>query len=177
MECEITLADGTIVKCRPVPPWAVTELVARIPAPQFPYMDLKSVAGGTERRPALMGTPEWDEWTKVNQAYKMEVADALTSLRLHYGIVAWCYPDTEEFQVAPPAGWTVDPILTTVLGIATATVAHELRVQFIKYELLKTKSDSDLVDKLLDGEQQTVAVEEVQASLAPFGSTEETEQP
>ena len=95
----------------------------------------------------------------------------------HYGIVAWCYPDTEEFQVAPPAGWTVDLVLTTVLGITTATVAHELRVQFIKYELLKTKEDSDKTDKILDGEQQTVTTEEVQASLTPFGSTDETEQP
>jgi hypothetical protein len=165
---DITLESGAVARCRPVPPHATRDVLARIERPDPPYVELESKAGGSERAIALEGTPEWDEFQSAMKEYRRRIMEELGDFMLGYGVVAWKL-DGEDgaWSDEPPEGWKM-PKAMDYYGVATSDDPWERRLQFIRYGLILTDEDQDAVDRAC--RIIPVTQEEVKAAMGPFES-------
>lgn len=158
---EVTLTDGTIVRCRPVPPYATVQ-VRRVEAPPpFPREKIKSAAGGVEEVDALEGSPLVEEWQAEMQAYNRRLQERTVEFTLDFGIISWKLPGSDEFTSEPPEDWTI-PEALLAYGV---TPAKRKRLDFIRYELIASSLDSERIDNVLIGEYDTVSQEEVESVI------------
>jgi hypothetical protein len=170
---EITLSNGTVVRTRIVPPYAMRALYKKFPEPDFPYVPVRSAAGGEEKLPALTDSPEWIEYQKLMRNYQSDIREAALGFQLNYGIISWKVGDSEEFADMPSDDWVVDPILQAY-GEETLTDPMERRSQFIQFELVPTSEDADKIQIAIgvrsEADSKPVTTEDVKAAAAPFES-------
>ena len=170
---EVTLTTGIVVKCRQVPPYVLGVVHQAVPEPVFPKIVEKSIAGGEEEQPALPGTDEFDEYQKKVRQYRREVGLLSMEFHLNYGIVAWSFPDEDEFHVEPPIEWEPDKMWLRYGGTAPRDEAHR-RYLYLSMEIVLNEGDSDRVDegvgKNKTSDEMSVTQEEVKAATSPFES-------
>ena len=121
---EVTLVSGAVVRCRPIPPYTLDLVVAQIPEPDYPYVDV-SGKRATETRPALVDSPEWIDYQKRQRAYQRDLTHAVQEHQLQFGIVSWKMPDEDEFHNMPPDGWEVPGYLRARYKIETSDEPFE----------------------------------------------------
>jgi hypothetical protein len=168
---EITVSNGAVLRCRPVPPYAITDVLFELEEPEYPFIDVRSGdTGGSERLPALRDTPEWIEYQKSLRRFRKRQNSLALEADLNIGIVSWKMPGSDQFEQMPPAGWKV-PAIMTAYGVESATEETKRRVQFIKYELIMTQDDDDAVMGLIR-KSKTISDKEIDAAAAPFESGE-----
>lgn len=165
---EVTLTDGTIVKCRKVPPYAYDDVIASIPRPEYPKVQLKSVDGSVQERPALGGSPELDAFERQMAEYNTCVTLELKYFRLGFGVLAWKRLGASKFVAYAPKEWTVPEVMKR-FGVEPGKDAYERKVQYIMYELVQGDAD----DKLLTGaiEDKPITRKEVATASTPLQST------
>ncbi len=169
---ETELSWGALVRLRPVPPYAVLDAYLVLPEPPLPKVVLKSRAGGEEEAPVLPETPEWYEYQDKMAAHRRMTRQAILDYTLQYGIVSWRLPDTEEWIEEPPEDWK-EPSIARRYGIIKQEWLHpfdDYRLRYIKYELIQTQGDADIVDVYTQGTTTPITKKEIQAALSPFGS-------
>lgn len=169
---EVTMANGAVLRCRAVPPYAQAAVRSQLPSPPYPKVKVKSAAGGEEEHHALPGTQEYEDYRKAQDQYRMELGAALAEFNLNYGVDSWTLPgeDGETWHDMPPAGWVV-PQGMILYGIKTATDPAGYRAQFIQHELITTDMDNEIVDAVLTP-AQPLTKKEILAALDPFGLDE-----
>lgn len=174
---ELELSSGAVVHCRPVPPYMIGSVTAKFTEPAYPYIDESSIAGGSERRPALIGTEQWNRWQSEMKEYRKKMGSAVMDFSLSYGIVDWRFPDMDEFVKEPPDDWQVPEELVQLTGERTSSDAAIRRTQFIKFELLLTNEDADKVEAVTTRPSQPITREELKDAMSPFDSDAATAQP
>ena len=172
---QVELANGAVVICRPVPPYTTHDVLKAVPEPSYPYVDIQSAAGGSENRPALRESPEWDKYQAQLREHRLALQQAVIEHELSYGIVAWKFPGMDKFAKMPPDGWEPDEYIRKHCGVADETSQDAWRIQFIKYVLIATDNDDDAINKVIHDVAAPPTAEELKAALRPFESTERTE--
>lgn len=167
---EKELSSGILVRLRPVPPYVTGDVHRLLPEPPFPKVKVESRAG-TEEHPALPGTPEWDKYQIDLAEHRLTLRQAVFDFTLQYGIVEWKLPDSVEWALTPPKDWEVPEIVRRYGLIGPSKYPFDdQRLRFIKYEVVLTSDDADLIDEVLLAETSPTTQEEVRSSLAPFES-------
>ncbi len=167
---ETEFSWGASVRLRPVPPYAVLDAYLVLPEPPLPKVVIKSKAGGEEEAPVLPETPEWYEYQDRMAAHRKMTRQAILDYTLQYGIVSWRLPGTEEWVEKPPEDWK-EPAITwryKILGDSLHPF-DDRRLRYIKYELIQTQGDADIVDLYTQGMTAPVTKGEIRAALSPFG--------
>lgn len=165
---ERILDSGYEIKCRLVPPYATGDVIASIPRPVYPTVDLLSADGHTEHAMALEDTPEWAKWQAENRQYNAKCAKEIGKHLLTYGIVAYREQGSDqEWQSKPPDNWQV-PVAMARYGIEATDDQYERWLQFIKYELIVSERDEAVVNDATSAKPLTPT--EVDAAIIPFGS-------
>jgi len=118
---QVELANGAVVICRPVPPYTTHDVLKAVPEPSYPYVDIQSAAGGSENRPALRESPEWDKYQAQLREHRLALQQAVIEHELSYGIVAWKFPGMDKFAKMPPDGWEPDEYIRKHCGVADET--------------------------------------------------------
>lgn len=165
----IFLDSGVELWVRSVPPYAAQDVHAKFPPPPRPKVTLIGADGHEEIKPALPGSPEFEEYTdKLNQ-HKRDNISALTNFNLDYAVVKWRYPGEEEgkFHTKPPKGW-VPPSMFE--GYDVKYKATD-RVSFIKLALIQTVGDQDRVEEIMIG-TPPISLDDIKAALVPTDSPE-----
>lgn len=165
---DVVVSSGAVLRCRPVPPYAMTDVLAAVEEPEYPFIDVKSDAGGSERLPALRDSPEYVAYQKDMRNFRVRQRAIAIEADLNIGVIEWRLPGTDEFVRMPPDDWKI-PAMMSAYGVEPATDAIKRRVQFIKYELIMTENDDDLVMGVIRM-SKPVTAEEVEAAAAPFES-------
>lgn len=163
---EIELSNGYIVRCQPVPPYAVQDVYIEFPDPALPKVEIKSAAGSAEQVTPLPGTPEFAEYQEAVVRTRKLRQVALLDFHLDYGIVEWKAPDSDEWEDMPPEDWTL-PAVMIRRGVETAKDPTKRRVQYIRHFLIRTASDAEKIDRVIM-ESPLLSDEEVEAALGPF---------
>lgn len=164
------LSNGTVVRCRPVPPYSVGAVIASVPKPEYPYRLLQSASGGEERLPSLEGTPEFHAYQVAMESYRSALATTIADFELEIGIVDWKLPGSKQYSSEPPDGWEVPAVLARY-GISTSANPLERRTQFIKYELISNDNDAAAVEALINVKPTTAS--SVEAAAGPFDPNDE----
>jgi hypothetical protein len=151
-----------------------------VPEPRFPQIEEQSISGGSEKQPALEGTPEFRKYRDDMREYRRQLTERTMQFYINYGVVGWQLSEDVEYLTMPPKDWEVDDILK-MYGETTATDPALRRYQYLSYVLILTQEDADLIELAIgvraDSDSQPVTNEEVQAAIAPFESgTPETVQ-
>ena len=168
---EHKLDSGYVVKCRLVPPSAIGDVIASIPRPVYPTVDLKSVDGHIEHAPALEDTPEWSKWQEDNREYNANCAKEIGDFVLVYGVMAYRQQGPEQdWHTKSPSNWHV-PTIMHKFGVVDTDDEYVRWLQFIKYELIATDDDRDTVDEATS--VKAVTPSEVDAATVPFDSKSE----
>ena len=168
---EVTLGSGAVVRCRPVPPYTAGYPIASVKKPEYPFVEVKSHAGGSERLPALQATPEYRKWQLEMDEYNNQVAEEMMKFNLLHGIIDWKFPGMDEFASEPPDGWQVPIHVRRRYHITSAdptTAPDEHRFQFIQFALLQYQEDADLVDQVTAEPFAPLTDEELKTMLTPF---------
>jgi hypothetical protein len=169
---DVVMSDGTVLRCRVVPPYALGAVYKSVPEPKFPKIEEKSVAGGSEEHPALPGTEQFRDYQRKIRQYRREIGERSLEFHLNYGIVGWMVPDAEEFAHEPPKDWQPDPMFVRYGGEEPRDKNHK-RFLYITLELITTQADADKVDVAIGAtslEEKSVTKEEVEAAISPFES-------
>lgn len=193
---KLTLDNGYLVRCRPVPPHAGLTLYMQAkdrlpPTPEQPMMEAKSVAGHSEQVPAPKGGPEWEAYQLALAAWGTEAAKIQqddrvrhTNFRLSYCIVDWKPPlswskrilrrllGKDPWQAQPPKDWEF-PSALIEYGVA---IPSKRRIDFIHYELLATNRDVEAIMSISIGGAD-LTEEEVDAAADKFRSAMEQREP
>lgn len=171
----VLVSSGALLKCRPVPPFAMAEVRGRMPEPPMPKVTVSSAAGGPEVHDALPSTPEYEAYKEAHQKYRRELGLALERFSYNYGIIEWSWPPEDPapgehvWVSEPPEDWRLPAILKEY-GVEELK-GPDRRAQYILYELLLTDVDTKKVERLLFP-TELLTKEDILAALAPFGSSD-----
>lgn len=176
----VTLKDGTVLQCRPVPPHAAIAIHSEYNLPQPPALPMKqqpSKAGHSEPLPIGPGDEGWDEfreardeWQVEYQRIKDEISKRESEFVLDFSIVAWKRLGDDEWQTDPPEDWEFPAVLLR----HEITPSSNLRLDYIKYELLQSADDIYAMQEVAVGNTHPLTREEVDASRGKFRAEDET---
>lgn len=179
---QVTLKDGTELRCRPVPPHAALAIHAEYDLPQPPTTPMKQVeskAGHSEPLPIGPGDDGWDEFTAARDEWhteyariKDEIAKREGDFVLDYAVVEWKRPDGEWLS-EPPASWEFPRVLLRH-GIKAG---ENERLDYIKYELLQSHDDILAVQNVALSSARPLSREEVDAGRGKFRAEDEGGRP
>lgn len=161
---ELELSDGTLVHVRSVPPHARAAVYHAEKAPPFPRREIQSVAGGTETHDELEKSEAALAWREEMAAYQVRQRERSVDFNLDYGLVDWQIHGVGPWQADPPEDW-VFPKTLLKYGVVPG---DDARVDYIKYDLIKTSADRDMIDDELIGELEPITEEEVERTTTPF---------
>lgn len=160
---EITLVDGTVVRVRPVPAYATTQVVMRFPDPEMPVVKIKTLVG-EESKLASPGTPEWEAYQGQVRAVQLERVRASRALDYDYGVVEWLRLGAEDhWEIDAPKGWKIPNALERH-GIISS---GDNRIDYIALELLANPGDHDAFYRAI-GDAGALTEREVEAALQSF---------
>ncbi len=159
-EQEIRLPNGYIVRCRPVPPFVYIRIAAKYREPPPPMVEVKSVAGHTERVVAAEGSEEWAKWREEVLRIEQEREAAREAFAIDYGVIAWKREGEEEWQTEPPDDWEFPEILKAY-GLEPAP---RKRVDYIRLEVLADPESAARVMTVIYGGASPLTEEEVGAA-------------
>jgi hypothetical protein len=170
---ELTLSDETVVRCAPVPPLAVPEVVAAQPDCKMPPAPMEEVETkvGSEKAPAKKGSGAYEAWRAEVQEVHRRRAETERIAHFVLGVIAWKLPDKKNFSSKVPNGWSI-PERFTAMGIQPSESDLGHRGDFIKYELIKTTDDLLKVNQVVFS-TKPVTESEVEASADLFRGDEE----
>lgn len=172
---EVTLSTGVVVRCRPVPPYALQVIHEKFPVPVYPVEKIESAAGHVEVKPVLRDTPEWEQYQEDLMKYNKIRAVAVMDFSMTYSIVSWRLPDSSEWVTEPPDTWKVPDIMAH-FDVTTSDDPYDRRLQFLKYTLIQRDSDLLALDAIA-ADMQPITKKEVKAAKAPFELEEQTDNP
>jgi hypothetical protein len=158
---DVELTNGTIVRCRSVPPYATVKVRRAESPPPFPREQIKSAAGGVEEVDALDGSPLVQEWQAEMQAYNRRLQDRTVDFTLDFGVVAWKLSGTDAFVSEPPEGWEL-PETLLAYGVEPS---ERKRLDYIRYELIANDTDSERINNVLIGDYTVISQEEVESVI------------
>jgi hypothetical protein len=133
-------------------------------APPFPRRKIQSVAGGAETHDELEKSEAAQAWREDMAAFQVRQRERSVDFNLDYGLVDWQIGGIGPWLAEPPDDW-VFPKTLLKYGV---TPGDDPRVDYIKYGLIKTSADRDMVDTELLGEMEPITEEEVERTLTPF---------
>ncbi len=160
---EITLRDGTVVRCRPVPAYATTQAVSQFMDPPMATVGQATADGRTEYHPAAIGSPQWAEYEEKRLAIQKQRVYASRALDYDYGVISWSYDDGALECSEPPKGW-VFPKALAKHGVEST---GDRRTDYIAFELLADASDHDAFQRAI-GDKAELTPSEVEAAMASF---------
>lgn len=167
-----SLDSGYDVRLRPVPPGAIMDVIASFDRPKYPMLNLQSDAGTSETARALEDSPEWHEWNAKNAEYTKQTNIAIAQFMATYGILDYRKSSTEDkWKRGAPDDWKV-PIDMARFGVKDTDDKYVRWAQFIKYELIITVADEEMVDAVTDA-QKPVTRKEIDDAMGPFDSSNE----
>ncbi len=167
---EITLSTGTVVRCQPCPPYALGDVLDSLEEPPYPFVDVPSIAGGSQSHPALRETPEFQQYVRDMAKHNKQVKIELESFALQHGVVSWKFPGSDEFSSEPPDGWQMPPYMVQRHGLETSSDPYEYRMQFIKHGLILYSEDSIAIEEATSKPFKPLSNEEVTSAMSPFDS-------
>jgi len=186
---DVTLRDGTIVRCQSVNHLAIALIVEKFPGcqiPDAPIEEIPSVAPGViSYAMARPGTPQYLEWQRECDKVRELKARIENEARYYVGISSWKLPGGSRFTRDVPKDWKFPEALLELGAVprekelessGMATVGR--RWDYILYELLGRDADLNEVsfvvygvdkdDVLTDDSPEPVTEEEVQAIAEKF---------
>lgn len=170
---KVRFSSGARAILRPVPPYLLSALSSELPLPPvYPKINLQSEAGSSEQAPALPDSPEYVEYRRKQREWQKLRADKMGDFALDYGTIKWQFPGEEEWHTSPPEGWEPDD---TLARWGLNALGENLRVAFIKQELILTDADMELFDSVANAEGP-LTEEEIDSALVPFVSKEKVDQ-
>lgn len=158
---EITLRDGTVVRCRPVPAYARGQAAMKYRDPQMPTVGQETADGRTEYHPAEIGSPEWSKYQDELADVQRKRAYASRALDYDYGVTEWTVDG--QFVTDPPESWKFPKALEKHGVHSTG----DKRTDFIAFALLAHPADHDAFMRAI-GDQGPLTESEVKAALASF---------
>lgn len=170
---EITLSTGIAVRCKPVPPFSVTDIVRVVtrnrPDLQMPPRPTEKIEGaaGTTEAYVRMGTPEYDEWWAKCQEVDERLREEREGITHDLGIVEWKFPDSEEWSSDPPKKWKL-PESVTDYGVKPREGKKGKRIDFIRHELLTSPKDVTDITDVIFGPMAPITEEEIAAISGTF---------
>ena len=169
----LTLSEY-FVRVRPVPPHARGDVYNVEQAPPFPRQEIKSVAGGSETHDALENSEAAQRWREDMAAFQKRLRARLVSFNYDYGVLDWI-ARADWTDPEPPgddASWVAEPskdwLFPGILVRYGVTPGDIRRVDYIKYEVIQTDADRNMLDNELLGEYEPVTEKEVESALVPF---------
>lgn len=169
---EIELPDsGALVRCRPVSPLSIGPVYQSIPEPDFPMVDVESVAGGSEKHPALKDTEELTRYEREMREYRRNLGEAIMNFKYNNGVLAWSWDDGDTWHDNAPDDWDLPWGLRMYMdGVPDDPV--ERRVLYIRNEVILSDADDDIVSNVVGSKpgtgQTTIMPEEIKAQLDPI---------
>ncbi len=164
---EITLRDGTVVRCRPVPAYATTQVVSQFMDPPLPTVGQKSAAGHTEYHAAEIGSPGWLKYDEERLAIQKQRVYASRALDYDYGVLKWAYEIADgvlaDWVSEPPEGWQFPKALAKH-GVEST---DDRRTDYIAFELLADAADHDAFQRAI-GDKAELTPSEVEDALRSF---------
>ena len=162
---EITLRDGTVVRCRPISAYATAQAAMQFMDPPMPTVGQESAAGHTEYHAAQIGSPEWDAYEEKKLAVQKKRVYASNALDYDYGVVEWNPQGSNKWTAVEPKGWKF-PRALAKHGVAST---GDTRTDYIAFELLADQSDHNAFHRAI-GNQAALTEAEVEAALGMFPS-------
>jgi hypothetical protein len=152
---ELTLPDNSaVVVLRSVSPFVTADVVAANPElakPQIPYIEVKSVAGGSQMLPARPGQEEYAAWEQEVDQVERARAELQESFTWDYGVVRWKRPpDADEYADMPPKAWKY-PELLREYGREPRSGKRGRRVDFIRTVLLSSSRSLEAAQMMVYG--------------------------
>jgi hypothetical protein len=167
---ERTLSDGTVVRCAPVPPLAIPEVVAaqsECKMPPMPMQSVKTKLDVVEEKPAGKDSPEYEAWRVEVGEVQRRRAEVERIAYFVLGVLSWKLPGRDKFTDRVPKGWKIPQRLTRV-GIKPSESELGRAGDFIKYGLLKTTNDLSQIQSIIFGTKMLTESEvEAAADLFP----------
>lgn len=175
---EKQLSNGYKIRCKDVPPYAVTMVYDRNPQPVYPFIEEISIAGSVEELPALEGTEEFAQWQEEMRNWRVRINADLRTTRLALGVISWKSPNG-EWTDAPPKDWEVPRFLREFHEVETSDKESLRRVQYIQFELVQTPDDMEWLEEAVGltrtSQSAPITEEEVEAAQAPLASQDQEE--
>jgi hypothetical protein len=166
-----SLDSGYDVRLRPVPPYAIHDVIASYPRPKYPMLNLQSDAGPSEIAPALEDSPEWHAWQSDQAEYNQKCTAAIEQFTLTYGVLDYRMTGSEDpWTRGAPADWHVPEIMKQY-GITDSDDKYVRWFRFIRYVLVITDADEAQVNAVINQSPNTP--EEIDAAVTPFDSSSE----
>jgi len=170
---EITLADGTVVRCEAVPFLADTEIIAAMPECRMPSPPVEVVNSkhGPTTATARPGTPEYNAWEVEADRVRAERARVERQAPFFLGVHSWKLSEEKKFSEDVPKDWEF-PRRLVALGVPPRAGEDGRRWDYIVYGLLRRAQDSSKVQRVLYGMEE-ITPEEGQAVADKFPGDEE----
>jgi hypothetical protein len=159
---ERTLKSGIVVKTNVVPAHAIAQVGAGIVKPAPPKVPIKSIAGHTELVTAPDDSPEWLAYVQAQNDYDERISKAKNDFTYDCAVEAW-KNGTGDWQTEPPDDWKLPDVFTRH-GIK----AGDKRADYIRYHLLVSNEDIEIVLRDALGQTAPITDGEVSAALAGF---------
>jgi hypothetical protein len=177
----IRLSNGVILRYRLVPPYARAQAFMNLQDPPPPKIQIESAAGHVEEVMADEDSPEFENWLREVEEVRRERMEAMQSITLDYGIVAWLLPPPpgilgvivkvlrtlgiQNWRSNPPKGWKIPESLSRY-GVDEYI---NRRLTYIQIELITTNDDLNRVMREVGlGRKREITSEEVAAAEASF---------
>lgn len=156
----IPLSGGRTMYAREVPIHLWADIHAANPRPEEPVDEVETAAGTTE---LVRPKPDDVRWIR----YYIEIDEYTDKISRIIQRVRWYYAFKGIVEV--PEDWEV-PEIFQLSGVETATDKIDRLVQYVRYEILRTKSDKETLDAAVSG---IVPESEREASRALFRESPE----
>lgn len=157
----VTLSNGIVLRCRPIPPFVLRQAGSRIEEPEVPIFHNEAKGRDEEN-------PEDPEYKKACEEYKLRVGDAGMNVMLAVGTSIEHIPD----GVAKPEDDDWIETLTSV-GIEIAHASPQERyLSWLMFYAIATTDDIRRVSAAV-GETASVKEEDVALAADSFQSGEE----
>lgn len=171
---ELTLSSGAIVRCAPVPPTVIPQVIADHPDCQMPEPPVEEIIGktGVQKVIARPGSAEYAEWQTQVQRIRLARERVGRAAQFVVSVIAWKLPGTKNFSSRVAKNWQFPERLLRV-GLQPAEDDMGRTADFIQYELLQTAGDLTAISEVAFGPVEELTEDEVEATEEFFRSEEE----
>ena len=138
----VPLSGGRVEHAREVPAHFWTELQANNPPPPRPVKVVETALGTKEEVSPPPDDPVWIQHYLDTDAWTKEMDLRIQRIR-------WFVAFHRIIEV--PKDWQVPEIFKTFGGVETAQEDPDRLIQYVRYEVLKTKQDKETLDAAVSG--------------------------
>lgn len=171
---EVTLDDGTVVRCGSVPPAAWGSVWSLFPECRIPPAPVEEIDGfgGVTRALARPGSEMYEEWEEKATAAREARTQVEQGALFFLGVEDWKLPGQKRFSDKVPKDWQIPKRLQRA-GITPRVDEVGRKYDFIVYGLAGSQPRHSVLMKAISPESaEDLTNEEVEATAEGFPSDE-----